>query len=262
MSKRFSGAMMGAAAGFFFMGGPVGAIIGGMLGNMLSSDDDEAENYRSRGNQGFGGGPGTTTQVPPRARELVFVSSLAALLTSVAKADGEIHQSELKAIQDLFSKNIRYSGHDYTLIQRMVKEFSGKKLDLRGICSETKRAVTYPELLMVLRMLYTVAMADNVFKESEKIRIQEIADYLNISQADHDFVKKEFSITDTGNDYSLLGLESSASDKEVKSAYRELVRKFHPDKVQHLGEEFVVIAKDKFQKIQNAYDKITKERGL
>lgn len=57
--------------------------------------------------------------------------------------------------------------------------------------------------------------------------------------------------------YAILGLSPGASQNEVIAAYRELARQYHPDKVSHLGEEFVEMAHAKFTKIQGAYETLT-----
>ena len=57
-------------------------------------------------------------------------------------------------------------------------------------------------------------------------------------------------------------LKKTATNIEVKKAYRKLVKKHHPDKLRHLGEEHVKGAEDKFRSIQKAYEQIQKERGL
>ena len=54
--------------------------------------------------------------------------------------------------------------------------------------------------------------------------------------------------------YSTLGLLPSASREEVTRAYRKLTRQYHPDKVNHLGEEFVEMAHEKFKTIQDVYE--------
>lgn len=53
--------------------------------------------------------------------------------------------------------------------------------------------------------------------------------------------------------YSVLGLGRGASRDEVQKAYRALAKKYHPDKVQHLGEEFRVLAEERFREIRQAY---------
>jgi len=62
--------------------------------------------------------------------------------------------------------------------------------------------------------------------------------------------------------YEVLEVGNSASDAELKKAFRRLAMKYHPDKVSHLGEDFKKVAHEKFRKVQEAYDQIKKERGL
>ena len=62
--------------------------------------------------------------------------------------------------------------------------------------------------------------------------------------------------------YKVLEIDPSATDEEVKKAYRKMAVRFHPDKVNHLGEEFQQSAKEKFQKVNEAYEKIKRERGM
>jgi len=58
------------------------------------------------------------------------------------------------------------------------------------------------------------------------------------------------------NPYAVLGVKPGASQEEIQAAYRELVQKYHPDKVSHLGEEFQEMAQQKFVEIQDAYDQL------
>jgi len=57
--------------------------------------------------------------------------------------------------------------------------------------------------------------------------------------------------------YNILGVNRYASESEIKNAYRKLANKYHPDKVDHLGEEFKELAEKKFKDIQEAYQKLT-----
>ncbi len=58
--------------------------------------------------------------------------------------------------------------------------------------------------------------------------------------------------------YAFLGIRRSASQEEIKKAYRKLVLQYHPDKVAHLGDEFKALAEERFKQIQQAYQEITK----
>jgi uncharacterized membrane protein YkvA (DUF1232 family) len=56
--------------------------------------------------------------------------------------------------------------------------------------------------------------------------------------------------------YRVLGVERGASQETIKKAFRQLAGKYHPDKVEHLGEEFRVLAEKRFKEIQRAYDEL------
>lgn len=57
--------------------------------------------------------------------------------------------------------------------------------------------------------------------------------------------------------YRVLGVRRGADKEEIKRAYRELAGKYHPDKVNHLGEEFKELAARRFREIENAYRELT-----
>jgi len=56
--------------------------------------------------------------------------------------------------------------------------------------------------------------------------------------------------------YRVLEIERGASQESIKKAYRQLAGKYHPDKVAHLGDEFRVLAENRFKQIQRAYDEL------
>ena len=60
------------------------------------------------------------------------------------------------------------------------------------------------------------------------------------------------------NPYDILGVRPNASKIEIQKAYKEAIKKYHPDKLSHLGEEFSNLANEKFLEIQKAYDTLMK----
>ena len=62
--------------------------------------------------------------------------------------------------------------------------------------------------------------------------------------------------------YKILEIERTASVSEIKKAYREMVKKYHPDKLQGMDEMYKKGALEKFQKVQEAYEQLQKERGF
>ena len=57
--------------------------------------------------------------------------------------------------------------------------------------------------------------------------------------------------------YQILGVDRSASGTEIKKSYRKLASKYHPDKLEHLGDEFKELAERRFKEIQEAYQELT-----
>ncbi len=62
--------------------------------------------------------------------------------------------------------------------------------------------------------------------------------------------------------YDILEVPRGASQDEIKTAYKKLAGKYHPDKVVHLGEEFKALAEKRFREIQAAYESLKKPRSV
>ena len=84
---------------------------------------------------------------------------------------------------------------------------------------------------------------------------------LGISSSDYDSIRNMF-IPATDSAYRILEVERTATDEELKSAYRKMALKYHPDKVSHLGEDFRKTAEEKFKTINEAWERIKKERNI
>ena len=114
---------------------------------------------------------------------------------------------------------------------------------------------------LLIQYLFGIAKADGHVSEQEETIIHRIANYFRISKIEYDQIKSMF-YKDVSNAYKILGISNDSSDEELKKAYRKMAVKHHPDKFNQSGEEQLKAAKEKFQKIQEAYEQIKKERGL
>ena len=69
--------------------------------------------------------------------------------------------------------------------------------------------------------------------------------------------EQNFAGTAPWDPYHILEIDRSASAEEIKQAYRELAIKYHPDKLEHLGDEFKELAEIRFKEIQKAYQELS-----
>lgn len=238
---------IGAGLGFT-VGGPIGAILGFVAGTFIdgfsSTDIKEAKNYvKSTSNQSGD-----------------FEISLLILSAVVIKADGKIDQRELNFVRNHF---IQMYGE--TRAKNAFKLFKGiiqkEMISTRQVCMQIRQHITHASRLQLLHFLFGISKSDGHVSQSEVDMIHKIANYLYISQHDFDSIKAMF-YTGVSNAYVVLEVDKDASNDEVKKAYRKMVKKHHPDKLQHLGTEHLKGAEEKFRQIQNAYEAIQKERGM
>ena len=85
---------------------------------------------------------------------------------------------------------------------------------------------------------------------------------LGLSNTDINSVIAMFYRENDESAYAVLGISPNATDDEVKSAYRRMAMKNHPDKVATLGPEVQKAAEEKFRQIQDAYETIKRQRGM
>ena len=121
--------------------------------------------------------------------------------------------------------------------------------------------MNYSARLQLLHFLFGIAQADGQVETQEKNLIRHISNEMGISNSDFESIQAMF-VRDTNADYKILEIEPDASPEDIKKAYRRMAMKYHPDKVSHLGEDFQTAAKEKFQKVNQAYENIKKEREI
>ena len=217
------------------IGGPIGAIMGYALGSM------------------------TSHQTYTQTRGGDFGAAMLVLFAAVMKADNELKKTELEFVKRFFIENF---GTSYTK-QRMelFKKILKQDIDIKSVCNQIKIHMDINSKLQLIHVMFGLSKADNNIHNEEIKIISDIAILIGLGQSDFNSVKAMF-VEETRSSYKILGLNQQATDSEIKLAYRNLATKFHPDKVAHLGEEFTKVAEEKFKAINDAYQKIKKERNL
>jgi len=230
------------------LGGPIGAILGFALGSMVSTTEVvTSEEARSRG-RSF-----------RRTSTDDFVVSLLVLSAAVMKADGKILKSELDYVKAFF---VRQFGEDKAQEQILIlREILKQPLQLRKVCVQIRMNMQHPLRLQLIHYIFGLAQADGTLDTSELRVIEDIARDLGISQKDFDSIRSMFK-SDTSSAYKVLEVAEDATEADIKKAYRKMAVKYHPDKLSDLGPDIQKAAKEKFIKVQEAYETIKKQRGI
>lgn len=240
---------LGAGLGWSF-GGPIGALLGYMVGNVIDGfTKKDIQDFRQQAQEHSND-----------THSGDFEISLLILSSFVIKADGKIDQRELDFVRAYFVKMYGKdrANHAFRLFKGIM---NSKDVSVRQISIQIRQQMLHASRLQLMHYLFALAKADGTVTPDELDMLSKISGYLSISTHDFESIKAMF-YNDSESAYKILEIQKTATDQELKTAYRKMVKKHHPDKVKHLGEEHLKGAEEKFLKIQDAYEQIKKERGL
>ncbi|PKP05017.1 MAG: molecular chaperone DjlA [Bacteroidetes bacterium HGW-Bacteroidetes-6] len=236
------GKWVGGALGWAF-GGPLGALFGFFLGSVFDAGS------------GFSFGKGVAG--PTTSAD--FRLSMLALLAAVMKADRKNLKVELDFIKNIFRNSF---GESYTReILPVLKELLEKDIPVRDICLQIRTHMEHPARLELLNILFALAYADKELHLSEENLLRRMAADLGISEKDFQSIRS-MHVPDTGWAYKVLEVEPTATNDEIRKAYRRMAMKYHPDKVAHLGDDVMKSANEKFQAVNRAWNQIKEERKI
>lgn len=226
-------------------GGYIGAVIGFLLGSAL----DGAGSPSSRPS-------GRSSKSMERDQ---FLVSLTILSTAILKADGKVLKVELEYVKQFLLKSFGVAKTNEAL--QMIKELLEKDIDEVRVARELSGIIGYSSKVQLLYFMFGLASSDGNVDNIELEMIQRIAFSMGVSSADFNSVKSMY-VSNKSWAYDILGIEESATDDEVKKAYKKMAILHHPDKVGNLGEDIQKSAKEKFQKINEAYSELKKLRSI
>lgn len=247
------GGLIGGILGFFATRSFFGAFLGYFIG---STFDRFSSNNFSNSNRSTSYDASYYSQ---RLTQSDFATALLVLSAAVMKADGKILKSELDYVKQFFKQ--QFSAHISSKYIRDFKDILRKDFVLSDVCQTINSSMPIRQRSLLIQYLFGIAQADGLVSDSEMKVIRKIASYFRISNVEFEQIKSLF-YKDVSSFYKVLGIEESATNDEIKKAYRKMAVKHHPDKFSQLGEEQQLAAKNKFQKIQEAYEHIKKERAI
>lgn len=239
------------------------SVFGALLGLIIGGVIDTFVNIKDRFDRA-GGGSFTAEDLlkyyQQRTTGNDFATMLMALSAAVMRADGKVLKVELDYVKSFFRQQF---GPQFTPahLQTLKQFLDSDDIPLEQICHDIRNRTKEEVRVHLLHYLFGIAKADGHVAESETLMINRIAQLLGVPSMDFNSVKNMF-YRDVNSDYKVLGVEPNATDEEIKKAYRQMVVRYHPDKVAQMGAEYQQGAKDKFQKIQEAYENIKKTRDI
>ncbi len=249
------GGLVGGILGFFATRSLFGAFLGYFIGSTFDKFSTKNINFSSSGsNYSY-----DANYYSQRLSQNDFATALLILSAAVMKADGKILKSELDYVKQFFKQ--QFSSHLSSKYISDFKDILKKDFVLSDVCSTINGSMPIRQRSLLIQYLFGIAQADGFVSDSEMKVIQRISSYFRISSIEFEQIKSLF-YKDVSSYYKVLGIDESASNDEVKKAYRKMAIRHHPDKFSQLGEEQQKAAKNKFQKIQEAYEHIKKERSI
>ena len=252
------GKWIGGIVGFM-AAGPLGALAGYALGKLLDGGDKYNDN-----------GQYTHTD-PTYGQRNSFLFSLLVMASYIIKADGKVMHSEMEFVRKFLRANFGEAavneGNQILLNlfeqrkQMDAKNSSAFKNAIYECGVQIKQNMSYEQRLQLLSFLAKIAQSDGNVCQAEIVALKEVSIAMGLSAEEVESMLNLGGKT-LEQAYKVLEIDSSASDEEVKKAYRKMALKHHPDKVATLGEDVKKAAEEKFQQINNAKEMIFKARGI
>jgi len=256
---KLIGALVGGILSGSFWGGVAGFFIGGFLDSIRHA---RVVIHRR-----------TTTRDD-------FIKTLLIFTTVVVKSDnGKMVRSELDFVKKYLLQILGYDKTQEALL--VLRNMLEEEFDIASVAQQFGRTSSIHEKLMMLQFLFGLAATDGAIANAEMEAIRFISHAMGISDRDFESLKAMFfgwqgnygggysssssapqMSQNIENDYKVLEIDPSATDEEVKKSYRKQAMKHHPDKVNHLGEDIRKAAEERFARLNEAYERIKKSRGM
>jgi len=228
-----------------------GAILGFLIGSFLDNLNGNNEGGARKVFRDF-----TRQTVSPADFELNLLS----LCSIVIKADGQVSQRELDYVRQYFVST--YGKEKANAIFRTFNDVIKKReVSAQRICTYLNQRTRYEIRLQLIHFLFGIAQADGQVSQPEIAKIRQLAGYFRIALNDFESIMAMF-VKSADNAYKILEIQPSATDDEVKKAYRTMAKKYHPDKVITENKAIKKGAEEKFKEVQKAYELIQQERGM
>tara|TARA_A100001011_G_C14320209_1_gene850186 strand:- start:3142 stop:3861 length:720 start_codon:yes stop_codon:yes gene_type:complete len=232
-----------AIIGYSFLRFP-GAILGFMIGGFIELISKNSIQIRT-----------SAYAIRPEKFQLNLLS-LSAL---IIKADGKVQQKELDFVRSFFISQYGKDRAD-SIFKTFNTEIKKETQHLDQLTRVFVQQTAYETRLQILHFLFGIANADGQISEVELQKLSQVASGMRLRLPDFESIKAMF-IKNTDNAYKILEVEPNASSVEIKSSYRKMVKKYHPDKLRGQDPAMIKGAEEKFRQVQKAYETLMSQKN-
>lgn len=267
----------------FMTGGPLGALWGFVMGWLYekgmeqrslggdSSDSGYYQDYRRQTESTYEQQYDSSGVNMGNRNSFLF--SILVLASYIIRADGKVMHSEMEHVRAFlrtnFGNDAQQQGEEilrrlFDRQKQMEAQRTGSYEDIvMQSCRQIASNLAYEQRLQLLAFMAGIVRADGVIDSREVEAMRKVARAMRLNDKEVDsMLNLHDASTSLEAAYKVLEIAPTASDDEVKKAYRRMALKHHPDKVAALGEDVRKAAEKKFQEINAAKDLIYKSRGL
>lgn len=192
----------------------------------------------------------------------LLVDALCPLFVEVARADAPAVQMEIRVIREFFEQRLQFDDTAMETVRAALKDaLAAPEQDIEFLTARARTVVKPSIRIEVVRSLYDLGLVDGQLQRSEQDMLRRIVGLFNLSDEQLQQITAEY-FGKGEKSYELLGLQPTATDEEVKSAFRKLAAENHPDRAASLGPEAAAKSAERFREIKDAYEEIKKLRGL
>ena len=269
---KWAGALIGGFVGSTMiprLGFLLGAVFGALWGHQYDVS-------RAGSRKGFG----SFSRVSSAERQKVFFESVFLAMGRLAKADGRVSEAEIQVARSFMHR----WGLGPEDVRIAIELFNRGKQENFPIDQQMRKLASacqgQPELLRAfLEVLMEIPLSKGGIHPAEREMLWRMASGIGfgrvemaqleaILRAQRSFGQgagsKASAQTTLQEAYKALGIEATATDKEVKTAYRRLMNQHHPDKLASKGlpESMLEVAKERTREIRSAYELLREHRGI
>ena len=240
------GKIIGGTTGFA-LGGPLGAIIGMMIGG---SFDRSARKFSS------------SNQISQQQKQNVFALCIIVLSAKIAKADGQVTKEEIYTFKEKF--NIQ--AEEMSEVSKIFNEAKKSSFGFKNIADQVGNLFSDNKVLLeqLLNNLFYIAEADGLTSINELEVLRSISQSFHFNETDFQRIFHSRLNNKESDPYKILGVTREDSDNNIRKKWIELSKEHHPDYLIAKGmpKEFIKEANKELSSINLAYDKIKELRGF